>query len=149
MALATVVFLVYNDVQYFYTITLSLSALPVHHERAGDADQPQRRPGLQFHHPVNFRSHLTSLRNRTKPTRTGACRPVPTVNYPISAHLRSDNPRPQSFDCNYSAPHLYRRTVPVPVSPMVKASPSKPGAPCDMAAEHDMTMTMTTHLRYR
>ena len=46
MALATVVYLVYNDVQNFYTITLSLSALPVHHERAGDAEQHQRRPGL-------------------------------------------------------------------------------------------------------
>eukprot|EP01043_Picozoa_sp_COSAG02_P070233 COSAG02_NODE_12355_length_1558_cov_17.662040_3_plen_55_part_00 len=47
MALATVVYSVYNNVQNFYIITLLLSALPVHHERAGDADQHQRRPGLQ------------------------------------------------------------------------------------------------------
>eukprot|EP01043_Picozoa_sp_COSAG02_P061626 COSAG02_NODE_8317_length_2618_cov_317.236602_4_plen_194_part_01 len=47
MALATVC-MVYNNVQNFYIITLLLSALPVHHERAGDAKQPQRRPGLQM-----------------------------------------------------------------------------------------------------
>ena len=46
MALATVVYLDHNNVQNIYTNTLLLSALPVHHERAGDAYPPQRRPGL-------------------------------------------------------------------------------------------------------
>ena len=47
--------------------------------KIGD-DSPKNESFSGFHHPaVNFRSHLTSLRNRTKPTRTGACRPIPTV----------------------------------------------------------------------
>ena len=46
MALATVVFVIYNNVQNTYTNTLLLSALPAYHERAGDAYQPQRRPEL-------------------------------------------------------------------------------------------------------
>ena len=35
-------------------------------------DSPENDRFSGFHHPVNFRSHLTSLRNRTKPTGTGA-----------------------------------------------------------------------------
>ena len=35
-------------------------------------DSPENESFSGFHHPVNFRSHLTSLRNRTKPTGTGA-----------------------------------------------------------------------------
>ena len=84
-----------------------------HHTSACEDDSPKNDRFSGFHHPVNFRSHLTSLRNCTKPTRTGACRPEPTVNYPISAHLRSDNPRPQSFGCKRSGPDPYRtRTNP-------------------------------------
>ena len=46
MALAPDVYLDHNNVQNIYTNTLLLSALPAYHERAGDAYQPQRRPGL-------------------------------------------------------------------------------------------------------
>ena len=48
MAHATAMCIHYNNVQNIYTITLLSSALPVYHERAGDAYQPQRRPGLHL-----------------------------------------------------------------------------------------------------
>ena len=71
-------------------------------------DSPKKDRFSGFHHPVNFRSHLVSLRNRTKPTRTGACRPIPTVNCSIFAHLRSRHQKPHSIDCKCSGPHPYR-----------------------------------------
>ena len=58
-------------------------------------DSPKNESFSGFHHPVKSRSHLVSLRDRTEPTLTGACRPLPTVNFPISAHnLRSGAPQP-------------------------------------------------------
>ena len=61
--------------------------------------------------PNQFSQSPHALRNRTKPTRTGAYRPVPTVNFPISAHLGSRHEKPHSIDWYW---RLLTRTEPVP-----------------------------------
>ena len=71
-------------------------------------DSPKNDRFSGFHHPVNFRSHLVSLRNRT---RSDPYRRLPigtTVNCSIFAHLRSRHQKPHSIDCKSSGPDPYR-----------------------------------------
>ena len=74
-------------------------------------------------------AHMATSDHRCEPKQQvcGACSSLVEQDQPCSAD-------------HAALKGLLERTV----SPTVKASPSKPGAPCDMAAEHDPVPTPFT-----